>query len=83
MQAEAIKQIIQACEVLGWVIAFPQGEPDDDVPGMVIGTQPYIDRMVQGYDLTSAAEGVNEHGNMGSAGHGGKETAPPDLEGSE
>lgn len=45
-QEAALTQIILACNVLGWDIAFPSDRDDDPVIGMVIGLPGYVEEMV-------------------------------------
>lgn len=42
-EAKAIDDIIKACETLGWHIAMPIQDNEDEVPGLVIGTNEYLE----------------------------------------
>lgn len=53
-EEEAIQNIIKSCEVMGWQIAIPKGEPDSNVDGLVIGTEEYINRtLLDEFDVDS------------------------------
>ncbi len=45
---EALNAIIQACEFLGWTVAVPNENPEDDIQGLVIGQDEYVDKVLNG-----------------------------------
>jgi hypothetical protein len=45
---EALEAIMKACEHLGWAVAVPSENPDDDIKGLVIGDPDYIDSVLNG-----------------------------------
>lgn len=60
-EEQAIGQIIEALETLGWGCAIPNqkdGQPlkdDDVVTGMIIGTPEYIDSILSGEHIETDA----------------------------
>lgn len=44
---QLFKDLLEIVKELGWQVALPTVPDDEPVPGMVIGTQEYIDRMVK------------------------------------
>ena len=43
---EHLKAIILACKELGWEIAIPNVEGEEELQGLVIGTRDYIDHIL-------------------------------------
>lgn len=43
---EAISKIIEAAEHFGWNVSFPNN--DEDLIGMIIGTEEYIEKVLSG-----------------------------------
>lgn len=50
-EEDLVKAIVDICEQLNWSIAIPTNEDgSDDIHGLIIGTQEYIDDIVRGAD---------------------------------
>lgn len=49
-QSKLIQAIINACEKLNWAVALPTDNTDDQVDGMIIGTEEYIAALIGGSD---------------------------------
>lgn len=49
---DLMEQLIKVIDQLGWSVAVPEGDDDEDVPGLIIGTQEYVsavtDRLPEG-----------------------------------
>ena len=48
MSDEPFIQLLQLIEELGWDLALPDIDDDDDVPGLIIGTPEYIEWVLAG-----------------------------------
>lgn len=44
---QLFKELIEIVEELGWNVAIPQVEEDDEVPGLVIGKAEYVDAVTE------------------------------------
>lgn len=44
---QLFKELLEIVKELGWTVALPTVGDDEEVPGMVIGTEAYIDKMVK------------------------------------
>jgi hypothetical protein len=51
IEKKAVDKIIEAAGELGWLIAIPD---DEQVIGLVIGTEEYLDRILPDDDYTSS-----------------------------
>lgn len=43
-------ELIEIVGELGWQIAMPEGEEDEEVPGLVIGTEEYVTKITGALD---------------------------------
>jgi hypothetical protein len=43
---EALNAIIKACEFLGWTIAIPTENSQEDIKGLVIGEDEYVQKVL-------------------------------------
>lgn len=51
---QLFKELIEIVGELGWTLALPDGEDDDEVPGMIIGTETYVAKTVEAVDNGSS-----------------------------
>lgn len=54
-EQEAFVMIIEACRILGWQFVIPNFvEDDDEVPGLIIGTKKYVDKILKDDTIESS-----------------------------
>jgi hypothetical protein len=39
---DLMEQLVKIIEQLGWSVAIPEADEEEDVPGLIIGTQEYV-----------------------------------------
>lgn len=44
---QLFKELIEIVGELGWQVAIPNGPEDDEVPGLIIGTEEYVNRVTE------------------------------------
>lgn len=42
---QLFKELIEIVGELGWVVAIPNGEDNEEVPGLIVGTEEYVDKV--------------------------------------
>lgn len=47
---ELLAELLQIINELEWVIAMPNAEEDDEIPGMIIGTSAFVNEVISKYD---------------------------------
>ena len=47
---QLIKELMGICEELGWDVAIPDTEEDEEVPGLIIGYPEYIEKVLDAVD---------------------------------
>lgn len=47
---QLFKELIEIVGELGWEVGIPKGDPDEEVPGMVIGRSAYVRKILGEYD---------------------------------
>lgn len=47
---QLFKELLEIVKELGWKVAFPIGDDDDAVPGMIIGTEEYVTDVTEAVD---------------------------------
>jgi hypothetical protein len=55
---QLIKDLLTICEELGWNVAIPQVEEDDEVPGLIIGTAEYVEMVTEALDEGGSSVGT-------------------------
>lgn len=76
---KAIALISEGAKLLGWAVAIPNGKEDDPVDGMILGTEQYINDMVEGYD-ERRAKNLSARNGDGADGSREPEDVKPDLD---
>lgn len=51
---QLFKEIIEIVGELGWQIAIPKGNDNDEVPGLIIGTEEYVKEVTEAVDGRSS-----------------------------
>jgi hypothetical protein len=59
-KSQLIKDLLEICEELGWSVAIPDTEEDEEVPGLIIGNPEYIEKVL---DAVDQAEEDSDAGN--------------------
>lgn len=60
-EEELFDQLLEIVFKLGWDIAVPKVDDDDDVPGLIIGTPEYLDDVLSGKFLDDDYSGPIYH----------------------
>lgn len=47
---QLFKELIEIVTEIGWNVALPNCDDEDEVPGMIIGTEAYVDRVTNAVD---------------------------------
>jgi hypothetical protein len=47
---QLFKELIEIVGELGWVVAIPEGDLDEEVPGLVVGTEEYVNHVIDAVD---------------------------------
>lgn len=56
---QALITIANACRDVGWDIAVPTDDPNDDVEGLLIGSSEYLQKIINKIDKLDALEKNN------------------------
>lgn len=44
---QLFKELIQIVGELGWSVAIPDGDDNEEVPGLIIGSSDYVDKVTE------------------------------------
>ena len=54
---QLFKELIEIVGELGWSVAIPKGADNEEVPGLIIGSQEYLDRIASAVDRVEKKSG--------------------------
>lgn len=57
-----IQELLEIAQELGWSVAIPSTDDDEEVPGLIIGEPGYVDMVTQAVDEMAAFNLPSEDG---------------------